>query len=97
MSTKAVAPPRASPPGVLADSCGKSLTLTGTLTGGYSSTLFHLLYRFSPEIRAEFGRSEEGRWIQRYGFLEQRRCATPTTATPSRTGATAAARGTARR
>ncbi len=57
--------------GVLADSCGKSLTLTGTLTGGYSSTLFHLLYRFSPEIRAEFGRSEEGRWIQRYGFLEQ--------------------------
>ena len=57
--------------GVLADSCGKSLTLTGTLTGGYSSTLFHLLYRFSPEIRAEFARSEEGRWIQRYGFLEQ--------------------------
>ena len=57
--------------GVLADSCGKSLTLTGTLTGGYSSTLFHLLYRFSPDIRAEFGRSEEGRWVQRYGFLEQ--------------------------
>ena len=57
--------------GVLADSCGKSLSLTGTLTGGYSSTLFHLLYRFSPEIRAEFARSEEGRWIQRYGFLEQ--------------------------
>ena len=47
--------------GVLADSCGKSLTLTGTLTGGYSSTLFHLLYRFSPAIRTEFGRSEEGR------------------------------------
>ena len=57
--------------GVLAEACGKSLTLTGTLTGGYSSTLFHLLYRFSPEIRTEFGRSEEGRWIQRYGFLEQ--------------------------
>ena len=57
--------------GVLADACGKSLTLTGTLTGGYSSTLFHLLYRFSPDIRAEFGRSEEGRWIQRYGFLEE--------------------------
>ena len=55
----------------MADSRGKSLTLTGTLTGGYSSTLFHLLYRFSPDIRAEFGRSEESRWIQRYGFLEQ--------------------------
>ena len=38
--------------------------------GGYSSTLFHLLYRFSPEIRGEFGRSEEGRWIERYGFVE---------------------------
>ncbi len=38
--------------------------------GGYSSTLFHLLYRFSPEIRGEFGRAEEGRWIECYGFVE---------------------------
>ena len=57
--------------GVLADACGQSLTLTGTLSGGYSSTLFHLLYRFSPQIRTEFGRSEEHRWVSRYGFLEQ--------------------------
>ena len=56
--------------GVLADACGKSLSLSGTLMGGYSSTLFHLLYRFSPEIRTEFGRSDERRWIQRYGFEE---------------------------
>ena len=56
--------------GILADACGKSLSLTGTLLGGYSSTIFHLLYRFSPEIRTEFGRSEEGRWIDRYGFVE---------------------------
>ena len=56
--------------GVLADACGKSLSLSGTLMGGYSSTLFHLLYRFSPEIRTEFGRSEERRWITRYGFEE---------------------------
>ena len=56
--------------GVLADACGKSLSLSGTLMGGYSSTLFHLLYRFSPEIRGEFGRAEEGRWIERYGFVE---------------------------
>ena len=33
-------------------------------------TLFHLLYRFSPEIRTDFGRSDEHRWIQRYGFEE---------------------------
>ena len=38
--------------------------------GGYSSTLFHLLYRFSPEIRSEFGRGEESRWMERYGFVE---------------------------
>ncbi|MCY3883196.1 MAG: hypothetical protein OXG61_13890 [Chloroflexi bacterium] len=56
--------------GVLADACGNSLSLSGTLSGGYSSTLFHLLYRFSPEIRGEFGRSEEQRWIERYGFVE---------------------------
>ena len=56
--------------GILADVCGKSLSLTGTLLGGYSSTIFHLLYRFSPEIRTEFGRSDEHRWIQRYGFEE---------------------------
>ena len=56
--------------GILADVCGKSLSLTGTLLGGYSSTIFHLLYRFSPEIRTEFGRSDEGRWIKRYGFEE---------------------------
>ena len=56
--------------GVLADACGKSLSLSGTLMGGYASTLFHLLYRFSPEIRTEFERSDEHRWIQRYGFEE---------------------------
>jgi len=57
--------------GVLAESCGRSLTLSGTLMGGYASTLFHLLYRFSPEIRTEFKHSEEGRWIDRYGFTEE--------------------------
>ena len=56
--------------GVLADVCGKSLSLSGTLMGGYSSTLFHLLYRFSPDLRTEFERSDEHRWIQRYGFEE---------------------------
>ena len=34
--------------GVLADACGKSLSLSGTLMGGYASTLFHLLYRCAP-------------------------------------------------
>ena len=57
--------------GILAESCEKTLTLTGTLMGGYSSTLFHMLYRFSPDIRTEFQHNEEQRWIERYGFLER--------------------------
>ena len=56
--------------GILADVCGRTLSLSGTLSGGYASTLFHLLYRFSPQIRTEFGRSEEHRWVERYGFVE---------------------------
>ena len=56
--------------GILADVCGTSLALTGTLAGGYASTLFHLLYRFSPALRAEFEHGEEARWIARYGFVE---------------------------
>jgi hypothetical protein len=41
--------------GVLAEACGKTLTLTRTALGGYSSTLFYLLWRFSPAVRREFG------------------------------------------
>ncbi len=58
--------------GNLAQTCGKSLTLTGTLTGGYSSTLFHLLYRFTPEIRNEFKHNQQSRWIDRYGFRQRK-------------------------
>ena len=56
--------------GNLAQACGKVLTLTGTLAGGYSSTLFYLLYRFTPEIRNDFKHHEQGRWIDRYGFRQ---------------------------
>ncbi len=57
--------------GALADACGKTLTLTGTLMGGYASTLFHLLWRFNPAIRAEFGRGDEAKWVARYGIVER--------------------------
>ena len=57
--------------GVLADVCEKSITLSGTIMGGYSSTLFHLLYRFAPQIRSEFGHGDERRWVKRYGFEEE--------------------------
>ena len=57
--------------GVLASLCKRSLVLTGTLMGGYSSTLFHLLYRFSPQIKSEFKHSDRSRWIDRYGFRQK--------------------------
>ncbi len=51
--------------------CGRVLALTGTLFGGYSSTLFYLLYRADPLIRAEYGWKDEAKWVARYGISEQ--------------------------
>lgn len=55
----------------LAQVCGRSLVLTGTLMGGYASTLFYLLYRFYPEFRDRFDYTGESQWVQRYGFYEE--------------------------
>ncbi len=55
----------------LARASKKVLALTGTLFGGYSTTLFHLLYRLSTEIKKQFGHNEEQRWASRYGILER--------------------------
>ena len=49
---------------------GKSLVLTGTLMGGYSSTLFYLLFRFRPEFRHIFNFNSLNEWIRQYGFYE---------------------------
>ncbi len=57
--------------GTLAEACDSTLTLTGTLMGGYSSTLFHLLWRFSPAVREEFTYRDEPRWVARYGIVER--------------------------
>lgn len=57
--------------GTLAEACGAVLTLTGTLLGGYSSTLFWLLWRFSPAIKEEFAYGEESKWVGRYGVVER--------------------------
>ena len=57
--------------GLLADVIGKILNLSGTLMGGYSSTLFYLLYRFSPAIRDRYAWNEERKWVEDYGFIER--------------------------
>ena len=54
----------------LANASKKTISLSGTLMGGYSRTLFHLLYRFSPDIRAHFDYADEAAWVRKYGFLE---------------------------
>nr|MDP9480265.1 DEAD/DEAH box helicase family protein [Actinomycetota bacterium] len=55
----------------IAEACPKVLALSGTLFGGYSSSIFYLLYRFSRNIRGEFGYHDESKWISRYGILER--------------------------
>ena len=57
--------------GTLAEACKAILTLTGTLMGGYSSTLFYLLWRFSPAVREEFAYGDESKWVSRYGIVER--------------------------
>jgi hypothetical protein len=47
------------------------LILTGTLLGGYASTLFCLLWRFSPAVRSEFGYGDVSAWVARYGYIER--------------------------
>src|SRR5581483_7340275 len=37
----------------------------------HSSTLFYLLWRFSPAVRLEFGYREEPKWVSRYGIVQR--------------------------
>ena len=55
----------------LASSAKKVLALTGTIFGGYSTSLFQLLYRFSQAIKGEFRHNDEMRFASRYGILER--------------------------
>jgi SNF2 family DNA or RNA helicase len=61
--------------GIALDHLGKAarkiLALTGTLLGGYSSNLFYLLFRISPDIRKDFKFRGIKRWMELYGVLEK--------------------------
>jgi SNF2-related domain len=54
--------------GIALDHLGKAarqiLALTGTLLGGYSSNLFYLLFRISPDIRKDFEFRDIKRWME---------------------------------
>ncbi|MDP9120128.1 MAG: DUF6094 domain-containing protein, partial [Acidobacteriota bacterium] len=45
-----------------------TIVLTGSLMGGYASSLFANFWALSPIFRAEFGRGDNAAFIARYGF-----------------------------
>ncbi|MFN7976376.1 MAG: DUF6094 domain-containing protein [Acidobacteriota bacterium] len=45
-----------------------TLALTGSLTGGYASSLFANWWVLSRDFRAEFGRGDKGRFVATFGF-----------------------------
>ena len=55
----------------LAQAIPKSLAMTGTLLGGYASTIFYLLQRFSPEFRRDYSFNDERRFVETFGVLER--------------------------
>jgi len=57
--------------GGLAQATGRTLVLTGTLFGGYASTLFYLLWRFLPPFRRHFGYQEVKEFVLRYGATDK--------------------------
>ncbi|MFA5790676.1 MAG: DEAD/DEAH box helicase [Caldisericia bacterium] len=59
--------------GILAAKARKTLALTGTIFGGYSSTLFYLLYRLCQDVRKEFKHNAVKDWVEKYGFNEYTR------------------------
>lgn len=55
----------------LVDATNTAIGLTGTLFGGYSSTLFPMLWRLIPELRQVFGYKDLQRWIDLYGVRQK--------------------------
>jgi len=56
---------------LLSNAIPYTVGLTGTLFGGYSTSIFWLLYRLAPEVRQEFGFNDEQRWVERYGLIKK--------------------------
>jgi len=57
--------------GALVRACDKTLALTGTIYGGRATSIFFLLHRLSPRVRAEFSWNDGQKWAERYGILER--------------------------
>lgn len=57
---------------LLINKCRRVLALTGTLSSGKATSLFHILWRTNPLLRTTFKSSDEPRWIDLYGTWETR-------------------------
>ena len=59
--------------GALASACKYILCLTGTLAGGYSSDVYHLLFRTRPQLMLEDNNAwgNPKKFIEHYGVLER--------------------------
>ena len=57
--------------GALVRACIRTLALTGTIYGGRATSIFFLLHRLSPRVRADFKWSDGQKWAERYGILEK--------------------------
>ena len=57
--------------GSLVRACSKTVALTGTIYGGKATSIFFLLHRLSPTVRAQFKWTEAQRWVERFGILER--------------------------
>ncbi|MBN1887248.1 MAG: hypothetical protein JW850_04640 [Thermoflexales bacterium] len=56
---------------VLSGSAPHTMGLTGTLFGGYSTSIFWLLYRLSAQVRQEFGFNDDMRWAKTFGLIKR--------------------------
>ena len=57
--------------GTLVRASKHTLAMTGTLFGGFATSLFYLLHRLDPHIRAEFAWRDGQRFAGLYGVLER--------------------------
>ena len=55
----------------LAATIPQTIGLTGTLFGGMATSVFHLLYRLTADVRREFAHTDDLRWASLYGVLER--------------------------
>ena len=55
----------------LASASKRVLAMTGTLFGGYATSLFYLLYRLTTDFKESYGHNDSLRFAEHFGILER--------------------------